>query len=433
MKESIRLLIAVMMILADRGIAQSPEWIVYTPSNSTLPGQRITSIVIDHSNQKWVATRDDGISTFDDKAWFFHDAVSIGLRSDIGAMLVNSNGHIFATDYGITQFGISEWDGNKWTLIHPAYNSNPYIHTLAYSFVGDKYGNIYYGSEALNYVKYDGKAWYMDKYPTYDIGEQIYAIALDSTDNLWLGSKDDWESGDYGIIFSKENDKWNIYFPDDAGALGYTIFGSVNAISIDKYQNKWIGKSNSGGLIKFDDKIWTEFTTSNSGLPHNNVYAITLDKSGNKWIGTEGGLVKYNDTTWTVYTKSNSGLPDDYITAIVVDKYDNKWIGTYSGGLAVFRKGGVILGVEDEEISKEIGISPNPARDEITIFGLNRRANPTVDGMEDIRIYNILGECVKKPHPSPPQGEGVRIDVSGLESGVYSIRIGSITKLFVKK
>ena len=49
--------------------------------------------------------------------------------------------------------------------------------------------------------------------------------------------------------------------------------------------NKWFGTDN-GGVAKFDDINWTVYTTSNSGLPENDVFSIAIDAEGNKWFGT---------------------------------------------------------------------------------------------------------------------------------------------------
>ncbi|MFN3134724.1 MAG: two-component regulator propeller domain-containing protein [Candidatus Kryptonium sp.] len=68
----------------------------------------------------------------------------------------------------------------------------------------------------------------------------------------------------------------------------------VYAIAIDSQGNKWIGTW-GGGLAKFDGVNWTVYNTSNSGLPSNVVYAIAIDGQGNKWIGTGGGLGVYRE------------------------------------------------------------------------------------------------------------------------------------------
>ena len=73
--------------------------------------------------------------------------------------------------------------------------------------------------------------------------------------------------------------------------------------------------------------------------------------------------------------------------------------------------------------SIHFSISPNPATDyiEISFPPSNKRG---LGGVSEIRIYNMLGECVLNPTPTLPKGEGVRIDVSGLAVGVYFVRTG---------
>ena len=80
-------------------------------------------------------------------------------------------------------------------------------------------------------------------------------------------------------------------------------------ITIDSLNIKWIGLGvyyggpidvQPGGLVKFDGKNWTNFNTSNSGLPDDNIHAIAIDKQGKKWIGTYNGLAVFDDNHWKV-------------------------------------------------------------------------------------------------------------------------------------
>ena len=75
-----------------------------------------------------------------------------------------------------------------------------------------------------------------------------------------------------------------------------------------------------------------------------------------------------------------------------------------------------------------IEIYPNPAEDFIEISVGSRHGLPN----PDIRIFNVFGETVKNPTPTLPEGEGLRIDVSGLPSGLYFVKVGDKVKKFVK-
>ncbi|MCO5250437.1 MAG: M43 family zinc metalloprotease [Candidatus Kapabacteria bacterium] len=88
--------------------------------------------------------------------------------------------------------------------------------------------------------------------------------------------------------------------------------------------------------------------------------------------------------------------------------------------------------VNDLTPSTDFGISPNPASEYIEIaIDINPTVNRRVDEGSEVNIYNTLGECVisvETRHAVSLQ----RIDISHLPRGVYYLRIGSRTQMFVK-
>ncbi len=102
--------------------------------------------------------------------------------------------------------------------------------------------------------------------------------------------------------------------------------------------------------------------------------------------------------------------------------------------LAYLSKFMIISDVEDISQVDKLLIMPNPAYEYIEI-NLDRWTPPGRWSPSDIQIFNTLGECVNHftPHPSTDSGsENSRIDISHLPRGVYYIRIGSRTQMFVK-
>jgi hypothetical protein len=95
----------------------------------------------------------------------------------------------------------------------------------------------------------------------------------------------------------------------------------------------------------------------------------------------------------------------------------------------------MINGVDDEKTENTlISVSPNPATDFIEI-DLTRWApldkwSPSVE----IKIFNVFGQTVSTPvcSEATPASGGQRIDVSGLVSGMYFVRIGDKVMKFVK-
>jgi photosystem II stability/assembly factor-like uncharacterized protein len=78
-----------------------------------------------------------------------------------------------------------------------------------------------------------------------------------------------------------------------------------------------------------------------------------------------------------------------------------------------------------------INIYPNPASDYIDI-NLGRWTPSVRWSPSDLTIYNSLGECVKNLTPTLSEGEGARIDVSGLPPGMYYMKYGTYINKFVK-
>jgi len=85
------------------------------------------------------------------------------------------------------------------------------------------------------------------------------------------------------------------------------------------------GQSPAATFTSVDNSKWTTYTTTNSGLPDNQVTGIALDKDGSLWVSTTGGVAHFNGAAWTVYNTSNSGLPDDYVNGMTIGADGTKW------------------------------------------------------------------------------------------------------------
>jgi ligand-binding sensor domain-containing protein len=68
-------------------------------------------------------------------------------------------------------------------------------------------------------------------------------------------------------------------------------------------------------------------TTSNSGLPNNNVTSIAIDGQGNLWIGTWGSsVVKFDGVNWTVHSPPVQ-LSLHTLIVVIADREGNIWVG----------------------------------------------------------------------------------------------------------
>jgi sugar lactone lactonase YvrE len=142
------------------------------------------------------------------------------------------------------------------------------------------------------------------------------------------------------IVQSSQTNNYVEELRDTSEWVDYKVFNSgiqsnsLSTIIIDNMNNKWIGTLDAG-LIKYDDKIFTNFSTSNSSIPANKINCINMDNQNRIWIGTDFGIGILNGSSWTVYNASNSGLTTELINSIKFDNNGTAWIGT-AGNLVKF-------------------------------------------------------------------------------------------------
>ena len=92
---------------------------------------------------------------------------------------------------------------------------------------------------------------------------------------------------------------------------------TVFAIEFDAKGNRWLGTSK--GVSEFDGTNWKTYNKTD-GLAGNYVLCMTIDAFGNKWFGTEQGISEFTDSTWTTY------MPPGYYTSIKTDAKNNVWV-----------------------------------------------------------------------------------------------------------
>ena len=209
-----------------------------------------------------------------------------------------------------------------WEIFTPTNTGLPSDNVL--SMAADSLGNMWFGTKS-GLSKFDGEVWTnYNKLNSSLPSEIIYSIAIDKSGNKWLGTNG-------GVV--KFNDvECIVYNRSNSGLSCDTVL----AIALDSLDNKWIGIAPKwdrndgyidGGLVKFNDTIWTRYTSSNSLLPSDYITSIAIEDSGIIWIGTCDGIAKLNGSNWTVFNAKNSNFPIDSISSIVIDQYNNKWIG----------------------------------------------------------------------------------------------------------
>ncbi len=103
---------------------------------------------------------------------------------------------------------------------------------------------------------------------------------------------------------------------------------TVYAVRCLARDNIWIGTED--GAARFDGKAWTIYRTAD-GLPHQVVTSIAQDPTdGTLWFGTFGGIARFRGDRFEAFSTSNSGLINDVVYAVTVTP-PYVWAATTNG------------------------------------------------------------------------------------------------------
>jgi len=264
----------------------------------------------------------------------------------------------------------------------------------------DSLGNI----EWENTIGGDDFEYFSQIFQTNDGG---YIVSGDSQSNI-SGDKSENSNGENDFWIIKLNNlgeiEWEntiggndldsrpIAFPSQEG--GYIVAGSSwSNISGDKTENSkgdedfWILKLNDEGQIE-----WQK----------------TIGGSGSDWIFD---IIQNNDSSYTIAGNSYSNISGD--------KTENSqgesdyWIINFSTPLSV----------ADNTFSNSIKLYPNPVKNLLFIIGSEKN-------IDNLSIYSPLGNVLNNISVN---NVSATIDVSGLATGIYYVKLNSDNHSIIKK
>lgn len=151
-------------------------------------------------------------------------------------------------------------------------------------------------------------------------GDHVTSIAVDGSGQKWLA-----------LLDGSLNNTL-----DGSAFVNRTPGGPAGKNAWDVVANGddiWLA-SLGGGVSRYSSGTWTTYNTTNSALPHNDVYAVAVDASGTPWMGTVNyGVAAFQNGDWVPYTLpvqiENPASPgalvsNQAVTDIAVDSSGNK-------------------------------------------------------------------------------------------------------------
>jgi len=315
----------------------NPQWIIYNTSNSNLPSNWISDVVIDNLNRKWFSIPQHGLLRIDGNNWTYFNTDNSEIPSNrLNTINIDSDNRFWGVSYGI--FKLGRFNGNEWTIWDNSNTQIPEQNVKSLVFDSQNHlwflcGNDFYFTGTNYLFEFENDSTLLLK-SSFNTSKGHRMMEFDNDGLLKIG---DW----FGIYFF-ENDSLQYYQAQD-GSLG----SYVTDIKRDSSGIIWMatGLAGWGSLVKFDGITFTRFFEYQA-------LALEIDRQGSLWIGTESftnnaEIIKFDGTNWTVYNSGNSLLPQTYrIEDLAFDNYDNLWIATQDSGIVIFNENGIVIPVE---------------------------------------------------------------------------------------
>ena len=295
--------------------AQLSDWKNYTSTDC------IRNMAV-KDNVLWLAT-EGGLVKYDSdtrQTTIYNRANASIPENDV--LSVTSNGG--CVWLGTNNKGVAQIEDNRLTSFTPR-NSPLASRQYNMQMTHDRYGNLWIGG-LLSFYKYDGDKWSVFTIPETQVCAMITynALAFDNSGKLWFGGLCTSRDGLFG------------YYSESTGIVRIPGINSVSGIAIDRHNNKWISTTEEG-IVKYDGRDFTKFTSANSTIPSDRTHAITTDNNGNVWFGSSNFLVKYSGGEFTKYSLPSTKKYDEVASLLIDGK--NFWVGSTRSGLYKFENG----------------------------------------------------------------------------------------------
>lgn len=276
------------------------------PVSSNPSENDVRSIVVDHSDQVWIATA-DGVFKKENNSRTWNQVISGDAKGPSYDVEVDQNGTVW----------IGTWDGvyaYKNNMLSKVEGVKPPISALCMADEG-----VYALGPAGIWIEND-QAW---DAVNYAVAHSVRDATSDGNGGLWVAT-------DVGL-YHGNNGKLKL-FQDEQELLSCYLKG----LDYDSEGKLWSG--GLGGISIRNDSEKIRTLTPQEGIPSVNVNSVNKAPDGTMWVGTEVGVVRYYSDGSHSLRFSRRWLLDDDVRDVAFDKSGNAWVATAKGVSAIRKK-----------------------------------------------------------------------------------------------
>jgi photosystem II stability/assembly factor-like uncharacterized protein len=370
--------------------------------------ESIANCIIANDNILYAGTKDAVfISTDYGDSWV---RSSDSLKNTNVRGLAFNDGILFA----VTELGLFQSDDKGMTWVE---NLKYYSYPYNFRCLATMNSIIYIGSSGGNsFLKSfdNGETWKQIDNSSPLFNKAVMSIGLVG-DKIYAGT---WYEG---VFYSSDN------------GVTWTFLETLpmnNVKSFLEYGHNIFAGGAGYGLFKStnDGLEWQKYITDTQ-FDSAKFYSLAAFEN-NIFAGTENKGIYLSKDSGATWEQINTGLETTSISEMLVAF---PFVYAATNNMGIFRARLADFGLTEVEEShipnnSELTIYPNPAGDYIEIDVRANGGSPLPQ--DNIHIYNTLGQCVM--NVGIQNFESLRIDISSLPTGVYSLNCGGMAQMFVK-
>lgn len=225
-------------------------WRRFNASWEKVSDEKFTSLYIDRADNLWLGTS-EGVARYTDGEWTYYTSENSDFYSTCIAITQDKSGILWAA----TPDKLLTFDGNTWTVVDTQYPEEifggsvyPHIGTMIADSTGLLWMRSNYQEEIFTF---DGTTWtkYTPENTPLTSGFYISMIT-DRTGNIWIGASENNFTGrstNKLLRVDHATREWTAFTPHDS-PLPY---GQITCLAVDSSNNLWIGTVDPHKLVGY--------------------------------------------------------------------------------------------------------------------------------------------------------------------------------------